>query len=412
MEYKTTVAEIERLTGLNFGDLIMSSNQFTRREFVKASGLVAFARSIQAAAQNRAKRRSNDLFLYVGTYTSGKSEGIYVYRMNLDDGQLTRAATVKGVSNPSFLAIDPKQRFLYAANETGEFAGRKGGGVTAYAIDRKTGDLRKLGERHSPGVPCHVSVHPSGRFIMAANYGGGSVVIYPVSSGGGLGEASDVAQHTGKGADPKRQDGPHAHCIMPDAAGQYAFAPDLGIDKVMIYRIDMKRGKFIPNGFAATKAGAGPRHFDFHPSGKFAYVINELDSTLTAFTYDKTKGALTESQTVSTLPPDFSGTNSCADIHVHPSGRFVYGSNRGHDSVVAFAIDQSTGKLNLIAHEATRGKTPRNFGVDPTGAFLLVANQNSDNVVTFRIDQQTGKLTATGQSTEIPSPVCLKFIPA
>jgi 6-phosphogluconolactonase len=279
-------------------------------------------------------------------------------------------------------------------------------------IDQKTGDLRKLNERHSPGVPCHVSVHPSGRFVLAANYGGGNIVIYPVLAGGLLGEPTDVAQHAGKGADPKRQGEPHAHCIMPDAAGRFAFAPDLGIDKVMIYRVDAKNGKLVQNGFAATKAGAGPRHFDFHPSGKFAYVINELDSTLTAFAYDKAKGALTESQTVSTLPPDFSGTNSCADVHVHPSGRFVYGSNRGHDSVVAFAIDQSTGKLNLIAHESTRGKWPRNFAVDPAGAFLLVANQHTDNVVAFRIDQQTGKLTATGQTTEIPSPVCLKFISA
>lgn len=390
----------------------MSSNQFTRREFVKVSGAAAIAHSIPAAAQDRPKRKSNELFLYVGTYTRGKSEGIYVYRMNPDSGELRHAATVKGVSNPSFLAIDPKRRFLYAANESGEFAGRQGGGVTAYAIDRKTGDLRKLNERHSPGVPCHVSVHPSGKFVLAANYGGGNVVIYPVSAGGALGEASDVAQHAGKGVDPKRQDGPHAHCVMLDAAGRFAFAPDLGIDKVMVYRVDVKNGKLVPNGFAATKAGAGPRHFDFHPSGEFAYVINELDSTLTAFAYDKAKGALTELQTVSTLPPDFIGTNSCADIHVHPSGKFVYGSNRGHDSVVAFAIDQSAGKLNLIAHESTRGKWPRNFAIDPAGAFLLVANQNTENVVAFRIDQQTGKLTATGQTSEIPSPVCLKFIPA
>jgi 6-phosphogluconolactonase len=389
----------------------MSSNQFTRREFVKVSGAAALAHSIPAVAQ-RSSKKSTELLLYVGTYTNGKSEGIYVYRMNPDGGELKHAATVKGVSNPSFLAIDPKRRFLYAANESGEFAGKKGGGVTAFAIDLKTGDLRKLNERNSPGVPCHVSVHPSGRYVLAANYGGGNVVIYPVLAGGRLGEPTDVAQHTGKGADPKRQGEPHAHCIMPDAAGRFAFAPDLGIDKVMIYRIDAKNGKLVPNGFAATKAGAGPRHFDFHPSGKFAYVINELDSTLTAFAYDNAKGALTESQTISTLPPDYSGTNSCADVHVHPSGRFVYGSNRGHDSVVAFAIDQSTGKLNLIAHESTRGKWPRNFAVDPAGAFLLVANQHTDNVVAFRIDQQTGKLTATGQTAEIPSPVCLKFIPA
>src|SRR5215813_2759304 len=235
----------------------MSSNQFTRREFVKASGLAGLMLSLPASARDSSKQKSNELLLYVGTYTKGKSEGIYVYRMNLAGGELKRAATVKGVSNPSFLAIDSKRRFLYAANESSEFAGKKGGGVTAFAIDQKTGDLRKLNEQHSPGVPCHVSVHPSGRFVLAANYGGGSIVIYPVRADGGLGEASDVAQHKGKGGDPKRQDAPHAHCAIPDAAGRYVFAPDLGIDKVMVYGIDMKNGKFIPNGFAATKAGAG-----------------------------------------------------------------------------------------------------------------------------------------------------------
>ncbi|MGE0127309.1 MAG: lactonase family protein [Blastocatellales bacterium] len=390
----------------------MSSNQFTRREFVKTSGLAALAHSIPASAQTGSKQKSNELLMYVGTYTRGKSEGIYVYRMNLADGQLKHAATVKGISNPSFLAIDPKRRFLYAANESGEFAGKRGGGVTAFAIDQKTGDLRKLNEQNSPGVPCYVSVHPSGKFVFAANYGGGNVVIYPVRADGSLSEASDVAQHTGTGGDPKRQDRPHAHCILPDQSGRYVFAPDLGIDKVMIYRVDTKNGKFIPNGFGATKPAAGPRHFAFHPSGKFGYVINELDSTVTVFEYDKAKGALKEVQAISALPAGFSGTSYCADIHVHPSGRFVYGSNRGHDSIVAFAIDQNTGKLNLIGHEPTGGKWPRNFGVDPTGAFLLVANQNTDNVVTFRIDQQSGKLTATGQNTEIPVPVCLKFIPA
>jgi 6-phosphogluconolactonase len=387
----------------------MPSNQFTRREFVKVSGAAALAHSISNAAEDGSKKPIESL-LYVGTYTNGKSEGIYVYRMNSDSGELKHAVTVKGVSNPSFLAIDPKQRFLYAANESGEFAGRKGGGVTAFAIDRQTGDLRKLNERHSPGVPCHVSVHPSGKFVMAANYGGGNVVIYPVGDDGSLGEPTDVAQHTGNGADPKRQDRPHTHCVIPDAAGRYVFAPDLGIDKVMIYRVDLKNGKLIPNGFFATKAGAGPRHFVFHPSGKFAYVISELDSKLTALAYDKEKGALAELQTVSALPAGFSGTSYCADVHVHPSGKFLYGSNRGHDSIVAFAIDQNTGKLNLIAHESTRGKWPRNFAINPAGEFLLVANQNTDNVVAFRIDQQTGKLTATGQTTEIPSPVCLKFI--
>ncbi|MBO0863098.1 MAG: lactonase family protein [Chloracidobacterium sp.] len=387
----------------------MSSDQLTRREFVKVSGAAALAHSISYASEDSSQKPSESL-LYVGTYTNGKSEGIYVYRMNTENGELKHAVTIKGVSNPSFLAIDPRRRFLYAANESAEFAGRKGGGVTAFEIDRQSGDLRKLNERHSPGVPCHVSVHPSGRFVLAANYGGGNVVIYPAGADGSLGEPTDVAQHTGKGADPKRQEGPHTHCAIPDAAGRYVFAPDLGIDKVMIYRVDLKNGKLIPNGFYATKAGAGPRHFDFHPSGKFAYVIDELDSKVIALAYDKEKGALAELQTISALPPNFRGTNYCADVHVHPLGKFLYGSNRGHDSIVAFAVDQSTGKLNLIAHEPTQGKWPRNFAVNPTGEILLVANQNTDNVVAFRIDQQTGKLTATGRTTEIPSPVCLKFL--
>src|SRR5262245_40247054 len=224
----------------------MSSNQYSRRDFVKASGVAALAQTIPAAAQDKLKPKSNELLLYVGTYTKGKSEGIYVYRMNLASGELKPAATVKGVSNPSFLAIDPKRRFVYAANESAEFAGKKGGGVTAFVIDRKTGDLRKLNEQSAPGVPCHVSVHPSGKFVLAANYGGGNIVIYPVRADGSLAGASDVAQHTGTGGDPRRQDGPHAHCVMLDAAGQYVFAPDLGLDKVTIYRVDTKNVECIP----------------------------------------------------------------------------------------------------------------------------------------------------------------------
>lgn len=381
----------------------MLNRNTNRREFLAAAGLGVAGLAAYGAAR--------DFLLYVGTYTKGKSEGIYIYRMNATSGELKPVATVKGISNPSFLAIDPRRRFLYAVNESGEFNGKKGGGVTAFAIDQRTGDLKKLNEQQSPGVPCHVSVHPSGRFVLAANYGGGNVVMYPVNPDGSLAEQSHVAQHSGKGGDPKRQDGPHAHAIMIDAAGRFAFAPDLGIDKVMSYKIDAVNKKLLPNGSAPTKPAAGPRHFDFHPNGRFAYVINELDSTITVFAYNKTKGELTELQSISTLPADFSGTNYCADIHVHPSGKFLYGSNRGHDSIAAFQI-MSDGKLYFLKDEPTGGKWPRNFGIDPTGAFLLAANQNSDNVVTFRIDPQTGWLKATGQMTEVPTPVCLKFIPA
>ncbi len=355
-------------------------------------------------------QNNNESLLYVGTYTKGKSEGIYVYRMNHATGELNLSSVAKSLSNPSFLAIDSNRKFLYAVNESGEFLGRKGGGLTAYAIDGKTGALLKLNEVSSPGVPCYVSVHQSGRFVLAANYGGGNVVIYPVKSDGSLGEASDIAQHSGKGADPARQDGPHAHCIKLDAAGRYAFAPDLGLDKIMIYKVDTSKGKLIPNGFAATRPGAGPRHFDFHPNGRFGYVINELDSTIMAFEYDKIGGKLAGLQTISTLPAGFKGASFCADLHVHPSGKFLYGSNRGHDSIAVFAIDQNNGKINLIGHESTIGRWPRNFAIDATGTWLLAANQNTDNVATFRIDTQTGKLKATGRLTEIPMPVCLKFL--
>lgn len=383
--------------------------QISRRTFVAATGLGTMGLTLSQSADAQTK----DWLLYVGTYTNkGKSEGIYVYRLNAATGELKLSSIAKGVKDPAFLAIDPKRKFLYAANETGDFLGKKAGGLTAYAIDQKSGALKKLNEVTTPGVPCHVSVHPSGRFVLAANYGGGNVVLYPVKTDGSLAEASDVAQHTGKGADPRRQDGPHAHCIIPDAAGKYVFAPDLGLDKVMSYRVDTAYKKLVPNGFAATAPAAGPRHFTFHPNGKFAYVINELNSTMTAFSYDKASGKLTELQTLSTLPAGFSGTSYCADVHVHPSGKFLYGSNRGHDSIVIFALAPQTGKLTLVGHQSTIGKWPRNFGLDPAGKFLLVANQNTDNVATFRIDPQTGKLTQQGGLLEIPAPVCLKFIPA
>ena len=390
---------------------------FTRRKFVQTAGAFAAGSALLDSQRrghpNAIKSLFKDVSLYVGTYTNNnRSEGIYLYRMNLASGKLERLSSTPGISNPAFLAIDPSKRFLYAANESGEFLGKKGGGFTSFSIDQNTGALTKLNEVTTPGVPCHLSAHPSGKAILGANYGGGNVVIYPVKKDGSLGEMSDVAQHTGKGVDPRRQEGPHAHCVMLDATGQFAFAPDLGIDKVMIYKVDAAKAKLKPNGFAALKPGAGPRHFAFHPTYDFAYVISELNSTMTAFRYDKSKGALTELQTLSTLPEGYKQTSYCADVHVHPSGKFLYGSNRGHNSIVIFSIDERTGKLTLIGHESTRGNWPRNFGIDPTGQFLLVGNQNSNSIATFKIDGQTGKLSPYGNLLEIPAPVCLKFIPA
>lgn len=357
----------------------------------------------------RSAARPREALLYVGTYTQGKSEGIYVYRMDLSSGRMAPVSVAGGIDNPSFLAIDPKRRYLYAVNESAAFRGRSGGGLTSFTIDPDTGALGKLNEVGSPGIPCHLTVHRSGRFVLAANYAGGNVVLYPVRSDGSLGEAIDVARHSGRGADPERQEAPHAHCAVFDEAGRYAFAADLGIDKVMVYRLDADRGRLVPNGHAATRPGAGPRHFVFHPNGRFAYVINELDSTVAGFSYDREAGKLAGLQVISTLPAGFPGKSYCADIHIHPTGRFLYGSNRGHDSLAVFAIDERSGRLAAVGRHATGGRWPRNFAIDPTGRWLLAANQHTGNVTIFRIDPRTGLLEPGGRPLDIPMPVCLIF---
>lgn len=389
----------------------MSNNACTRRDFLKAASLFPLALSLQTTS--KAIPKAKELLLYIGTYTTGKSEGIYLYRMNMTTGELKHAGTTKGVVNPSFLAIDGRRRYLYAVNEVDEFGGKKSGAISSFAIDRRSGDLKFLNQQPSLGAaPCYVSVSANDRFVLVANYNGGNVSVFPVQHNGELAPASDLEQHKGTGVNPQRQEGPHAHCIILDGSNKFAFAADLGLDKIMIYRFDAKTGKLTPheNPSANLKPGAGPRHFTFHPHGRYAYVINELDSTITAFSYNQARGILNEMQTVNTLPADFSGHNDCADIHVTPSGKFLYGSNRGHDSIVVFAINRSTGKLSYVEHVSTQGKTPRNFTLDPAGEFLLAANQESDTIVTFRINPATGKLMPTGHIAEVPSPVCLKLI--
>ena len=347
---------------------------------------------------------TQDLLLYVGTYTSGKSEGIYLYRLDRATGELKRAGSVKS-ENPSFLAIDPGRRFLYAVNEIPT------GTVSSFRIDRKTGGLAFVNQQPSAGAdPCHLTVDNRSKSVLVANYTSGNVAVLPVQRDGALGAAVDVEQHEGSGP-REQQKGPHAHCIKLDRSNRHAFATDLGTDKLMIYRFDSNTGRLEPaeQPSATLHQGAGPRHFTFHPNGEYLYVINELDSSLTTFKYNAAQGTLTAFESVSTLPRDFSGTSYCADVHVSQSGRFLYGSNRGHDSIVVFAIDARTGRLNLVEHVSTEGKWPRNFAIDPAGRFLLVANQRTDNVVVFRIDAQTGRLTPTGHSAEIPAPACVQF---
>lgn len=383
----------------------MTTNNFSRRQFMKLGGLGVMGAVTFPAMANT----TQDLLLYVGTYTSGKSEGVYMYSMNAATGALTPRSSIKSI-NPSFLVVNPG-RFLYAVNEVPELDGKPTGGVSAFAIDPFAAKLTFINQQPSEGTdPCHLSFDRQRKNLLVANYTSGTVSVLPIQRDGSLGAAIDVKQHEGSGP-REQQKSAHAHCIKLDRANRFAVAADLGSDKVMIYRFNQLNGKLEPGQqpSATLHPGAGPRHLTFHPNGKYLYVINELDSSLTTFKYDAAKGSLTAFETVSTLPRDFVGTSYCADIHISKSGRFLYGSNRGHNSIVVFAIDPRTARLSLVEHVSTQGNWPRNFVIDPTGQFLLVANQRSDNVVVFRIDAQTGRLTPTGHTAEILAPVCLQY---
>lgn len=371
----------------------------------------AFALSLSACAAAEtpdAPKAPAKADVYVGTYTGGLSKGIYRFELDLVTGKAGEPALAAESKNPSFLAIHPGQKLLYAANETG-----KSGTVSAFAI-QADGTLAPLNQQPSEGQsPCHLVVDKAGKHVLVANYSSGTAAVLPVGADGQLGPASATIRNEGKGPNARRQEGPHAHSINLDAANRFAFLADLGLDKVFIYAYDGAAGTLKPNDPPAgvTAPGAGPRHFTFHPSGKFAYVINELFCTVTAFAYDAQKGSLTEIQTVPTLPADFTGSNTTAEVQLTPDGKFLYGSNRGHNSLAVFAVDAATGKLTAAGHVPSGGKTPRNFGIDPTGRWLLAAHQDSDAIVVFKIDPQTGKPEPTGQTLTVGKPVCVKMIP-
>lgn len=366
-----------------------------------------------AMAMDAPAAEPSSLRVYIGTYTSAKSKGIYLLKLDLQTGKLTKEGLAAETTNPTFLAFHPSQKFIYAAGEVGQFEGKPTGMVTAFSIDPATGLLTMLNQQPSTGRgPCHVSVDPSGKVALAANYGGGSIAALPIDPDGRLKPATTSIQHEGSGPNPRRQEKPHAHSINPDPAGRFVFAADLGIDRIMVYRLDPAAGTLTPNDppFASVTPGAGPRHFSFHPSGKVAYVINELLNTITVFAYDAQRGSLSELQTVKTLPADFSGNSTTAEVVVHASGKFVYGSNRGHDSIAAFSVDAQTGKLTPIGHYSTQGKTPRNFAIDPTGRYLLAANQGTDNIAVYRIDDASGKMELVDTLADVPAPVCVRFL--
>jgi 6-phosphogluconolactonase len=373
---------------------------------------VLFSAMVLMMIATESSSQAADPLVYIGTYTRGDSQGIYVFRFNSESGELTPVTAVSGVKNPSFLAISPDQKYLYSVAEIDMFDGQKAGGVAAFSIDKASGNLTKLNEQHSGGAgPCHLVVDKEGKNVLVANYGGGSVSALPIGEDGQLKPPSSTIQHEGSSVNPQRQKEPHAHSVNLDPAGKFAFVADLGLDKVLIYRFDSAKGELKANNppSASVSPGGGPRHFAFHPNGKFAYVINEIGNTVTAFAYSAEEGRLTPIESLSTIPADYKETTHTAEVQVHPSGKFVYGSNRGHDSIAVFQVNQDTGKLTAKG-QAKCPATPRNFGMDPGGKFLLACGQSANQIEVFRINQDTGELTSTGHKVKVPSPVCVKFL--
>lgn len=352
--------------------------------------------------------------VYVGTYTDHGSKGIYAYRFNATTGQLTTLGLAAESDEPSFLTVDASGNFLYAVNEIESYEGRPTGAVSAYAIDSATGKLSLLNRvSSSDGGPAHITLDQSGKYALVSNYTRGSVAVFPVLRDGRLGEVSAFVQHHGSSVNKERQEGPHAHAVALSPDNRFAVVTDLGLDQVISYPFDAIKGSLGQDpDIHKTSSGSGPRHLVFGPSGKLLYVINEMQSTVVTYAYDSTNGGLRELNTISTLPDGFSGPNNAAEIAIHPSGKFLYASNRGHDSIAVFSIDPSTGTLTRLEFVPVRGKTPRNFAIDPTGAWLLSANQESNDVVVFRINPKTGRLALTGQVIQVPSPACVEFVPA
>ena len=387
----------------------------SRREFLAASALSLMALSRGAESQpSRVNPHVDGDLLYVGTYTQdGRTEGIYLVRMDRDAGKLRRVGAVDAGPNPSFLAIHPNRRVLYAVNERDEYDGLATGAVSAFTIAGSTGGLTRLNDAASGGrAPCYLSVDYCGQVVLVANYVGGSIALLPIQANGALASPAHAVQHTGKGPDAERQEAPHAHCILADPSNRFVLAADLGVDRVFVYRLDVegKSLRRVEGGEAVMRPGAGPRHIAFHPKLPLVFVANELDSTVATLRFDAERGALSPADTYSTVPAGFTGKNYPADIHVASNGRTLYVSNRGHNSIAVFSVAESTGALVLNQVVSTQGEWPRNFSLDPSGRWLLVANQRSDSIVVFGCDPDNGTLTPTRQRIAIPRPACLRFL--
>jgi 6-phosphogluconolactonase len=369
--------------------------------------LLALGFGLSAAAA-----ASAPLTVYVGTYTDTASRGIYRFSFDPATGQASEPVLAGETQNPSFLALHPSGRFLYAVGEVSSFDGKKTGAVSAFAIDPKTGNLTLLNQQSSEGAgPCHLTIDRSGRNLLVANYGGGTVAVLPVGPDGRLSPASSVQAHEGKGPNAGRQDKPHAHGIYLDAQERFALAPDLGADRVFVYRFDAGKHTLAPHGSGVLPPGSGPRHVAFDPKGAHLYAINELLSTVTVFRYDAAAGSLTEVETVPALPAGHTGTSWTAEVAVSGDGRYVYGSNRGHDSLAVYHVAKE-GRLELAGHAPVGGKNPRHFAIDPTGAWILVGHQGSDSISVMKVDAKSGIPALTGTPIRVAKPVCILFVPA
>jgi 6-phosphogluconolactonase len=390
------------------------------RFFLLAVFVLVWA-SVSQPLRAEAKKMTpeSSYLVYVGTYTATTSKGIYDYRFDPKTGKLTPIGVAAEIANPSFMATDPQHRFLYAVTEMGQEPGadsyKKNGSISSFSIDRKTGALTFLNKVDAGGGgSCHLVVDKTGKMLFVANYGSGNVASFAIKPDGSIGQRTGFDQHTGSSVDPARQKGPHAHAVVLSPDNRFLFVPDLGTDQIKIYRVDAAKGTFTPNdpAFATVKAGLGPRHFTFGRGAKFAYVVCEMGSSVAAFSYNPAKGSLTPVQTISNLPDGFTGIDNSAEIEMDRSGRFLYASNRGNDSITVFAVDPAKGTLTKVQVVPTQGNIPRNFALDPTGKYLIVANQKSNSLVVFSVNPQDGKLKAAGEMLNIPLPVDILFVPA
>jgi 6-phosphogluconolactonase len=368
------------------------------------------SRGPEKAARSVAKK---EFLLYIGSYNSSKGKGIHAFRFDAATGRLTSMGLATEAVNPTFVTASADGRFLYATKEVTRHQGKQSGSVKAFAINRKTGELRFLNEVASGGtIPCYVALDKTGRFAMVANYGSGSVEVIEVRRNGRLGKVTFFEQYSGRSVNSERQEGPHAHSINVSPDNRFAIVADLGLDKVFVYHFDAKTGVLAPNNpaYAVVNAGSGPRHIAFSRNGRFVYVIGEMKSNITVFSYDARRGALRKLQTTSTLPRGYRSQSDCAEVAVCPNGKFVYASNRGHNSITVSAADARKGTLAVVERVPSGGNCPRHFAIDPTGRYLLVANQESDCVTVFAVDRKTGRLTATGETATVSSPACVRFV--